>query len=270
MNRVYPQNGPQVMGRAAMEAAMAPVQQAMATVLGLISDGDIFDGAEEVLIRQQASDLGPQTGAYQVSVPTQEYGSGGNGCRIEEGEILLYMPSTESKDGGGLIGFWERACCGARRSLTLTAHKGSSSTGPIVLTMHKPSVVRAFPLCCCCMRPHINVMDKNGDPIGLIDDPSGCCTMEKHVRDPGGNIVFKVEGCSCQLGRCCFGWYCADVSFNVTRNSTEVSKVQKLRLTFEESLPRFLIKFNDVTDPMERKLLLASAMLLNFQYFESA
>merc|ERR1712203_225128 len=94
--------------------------------------------------------------------------------------------------------------------------------------------------------------------------------MDQQVINASGQAAFTTSGTLFQPGICCP--LCFDVNFAVFKDkTTEVAKIRKLQLNCEDAClktNRFIIDFDKVSDPSEKKLLLASAMLLDLEYFE--
>lgn len=229
----------------------APGQQVMGNV-----GGDIFGGASEILIKQEWAaielcDIEAKQ-RYRVSVPS--------GPNKEEGVPFLYI--TEES------GCLERVCCSVNRSLTLRVHNGPNKEAPIIQRMHKPFSCQG----CCFMRPAFRVTGAGGegDFIGEIEDPCRCCTMDQQVFGPSKNLMFTTAGSVLQCGMCCP--LCAEVRFDVTKNGSQVAYISKLPLTCAEACVktnRFLVAFDKIEDPNEKRMMLSSAMLLDLEYFET-
>lgn len=188
---------------------------------------------------------------YRISEPQGEE---------EGGEIFLYI-DEESE-------CCERICCSRARALTLRVHQGSNKDGTIVQSMHKPFSCGGI---CCCLRPHFDVYGPGGegDKIGYIDDPCRCCLMDQQVYDKSDKLLFQTKGSICQLGICCP--CCASVDFSVLKDEKEVATISKRPMTCCECLQktnRFTIDFNQITEPEEKRMLLAAAMLADLEYFE--
>merc|ERR1719433_1816987 len=93
--------------------------------------------------------------------------------------------------------------------------------------------------------------------------------MDQQVYDKSGNKLFKVEGMECQPGMCCP--CCCTVDFDVLKDGSPVASISKQALTCTEMIcktNRFIVDFDKITDPTEKRMLLASAMLIDLEYFE--
>jgi len=231
-------NQPQMVG--------APGQQMM------MPGGDIFQGANRVLVKQEMVAIElcsiEAKQRYRISVP---------GPGNSEGNVFLYI--TEESD------CFERVCCSVNRSLKLKVHAGPNKEAPVVMTMTKPFSCQG----CCFLRPNFTVYGPGGEKIGDIDDPCRCCVMDQQVMGPGSKLMFTTAGSICQAGICCP--LCAGVEFDIKRDGRSVAGIEKMAMSAEEcclKTNRFMIKFNTVTDPKEKMMLLASAMLLDLEYFE--
>jgi hypothetical protein len=224
----------------------APVQQAMG-----MAGGDIFGGATSLFIKQEMAAVElcgiEAKQRYRISVPD-------NG---KEGSVFLYI--TEESE------CCERICCGPNRALTLQVHQGPSKEGPIIQTMHKPFACVG----CCFLRPSFDVKDQAGTAIGHIDDPFRCCVMDQQVQDAKGQLLFTTSGTVCQAGMCCP--CCSDVNFDIQKNGTNTAGIEKKALDCEDiclKTNRFIVNFDKITDPTEKRMLLSAAMLLDLEYFE--
>jgi len=226
----------------------APGQQTMG--LGV---GDIFKNSPKVLIKQEMALVEmcscEAKQRYRISAP---------GPENTEGPVFLYI-SEESQ-------CLERICCGPNRSLTLKVHEGSSKDGPVVQTMHKDFSCQG----CCCLRPSFRVFGQGGtNTIGSIEDPCRCCVMDQQIFNKDRNLLFTTYGSICQPGLCCP--CCCDVGFDVNKNGQKVASISKMALSCTEMFVktnRFLINFEKINDPVEKRMLLSSAMLLDLEYFE--
>lgn len=159
----------------------------------------------------------------------------------------------------------ERLCCGPNRSLTLKVHQGNYKSGEPLMTMEKPFSLQQ----CCFLRPNFTVKDGGGNELGKIEDPCRFCLMDQQVKDGSGNTLFTTKGTLFQCGICCP--LCFDVNFEAEKENQWKASIRKLRPNCEEiclKTNRFIIDWEKVTDTKERKLLLASAMLLDLEYFE--
>lgn len=234
----------------------APVQ---ATVIGapqqmsMNPGSDIFNNATRVMVKQEWAAIElcgiEAKNRYRISVPTPDN---------QEGPAFLYI--TEESQ------CFERVCCGPNRSLTLKVHMGASKEGPVVQHMHKPLSCQG----CCFLRPSFSVTGASAaEPLGNIDDPCRCCLMDQQVFNASQQPVFTTQGSICQGGIFCP--LCFDVDFSVKKGDAQVAKISKMALSCEEACVktnRFMVEFGQITDAQEKKLLLASAMLLDLEYFE--
>eukprot|EP00747_Dinoflagellata_sp_TGD_P164414 gnl/TRDRNA2_/TRDRNA2_184321_c0_seq1.p1 gnl/TRDRNA2_/TRDRNA2_184321_c0~~gnl/TRDRNA2_/TRDRNA2_184321_c0_seq1.p1 ORF type:complete len:226 (+),score=48.76 gnl/TRDRNA2_/TRDRNA2_184321_c0_seq1:80-757(+) len=161
----------------------------------------------------------------------------------------------------------ERICCSTNRSLTFIAHAGPDKMAPEVLHMHKPFGIP----CLCLCRPEFEVTLPSGTPVGKVEDPFACCTMNQHIYNDQGELVFNVDGSICQCGLCCK--LCADVEFSVTdpHSGEEIGHITKPKVTCMEmckKINRFQVQFPEGCSEHDKALLVASAMLLDLAYFE--
>jgi len=243
---------------------------AVATVLGspqqqtMDDSVDLFNGAKRLFIQQEFAAIEmcsiEAKQRYRVSEAT-----GDN----KEGTPFLYI--TEES------GCLERVCCSVNRTLTLQVHNGPTKEHPIALNFHKPFHLQG----CCCCRPEFQVYGPDGvrenaptgsPPMGTIKDPCRVCWMDQKVYGPGGeaDLKFNTEGSPWQCGLWCCPC-CQGVEFKAKKGDAEVANVEKLPMDLMElccNTNRFIVDFGSLTDNTEKKLLLASAMLLDLEYFE--
>jgi len=164
-----------------------------------------------------------------------------------------------------------RNCCPVNRALKLKVHNGPSKDYPVVQTIDRPS--SCGPNCswpCPCLRPQFTAVVR--DPlyvVGSIDDPCHCCFKGQKVMGQGGAELFSVSGGICQWGL--FFPCCAPVGFEARKAGTTVGGVERKTLECREMTVRtnrFIVDFGSISDPQERRMMLASAMLLDLEYFE--
>ncbi|CAK0792311.1 unnamed protein product [Prorocentrum cordatum] len=226
----------------------APAQQVMA--------GDLFRGASRVFVKQEdipvpcCSNEAKQR--YRISVPNGD----------QEGQPFLYI--TEESD------YCTRSCCPVNRGLKLKVHNGPSKDYPVVQTIDKPcSCGPVFTAPCPCCRPQFAAVVR--DPlyvVGSIEDPCHCCIKGQRVRDARGAEMFSVSGCINQWGLFCP--CCAPVRFDASKGGTTVGGVERKQLPCNDMRDnRFMIDFGSINDPQERRMMFASAMLLDLEFFES-
>mmetsp|Transcript_148310 Transcript_148310/g.369727 ORF Transcript_148310/g.369727 Transcript_148310/m.369727 type:complete len:286 (-) Transcript_148310:168-1025(-) len=226
----------------------APSQQTMGN--SAISR-DIFCGAKKILVKQEWAAIEccaiEARQRYRISVP---------GAGNVEGPVFLYI--TEESN------CVERVCCSTNRSLKLKVHEGPSKDQPVVMEMIKPFSLQG----CCFLRPSFSVTEQGG-LLGEVLDPCRICTMDQQVVDNSKNLFFTTEGTLCQMGIFCP--LCSGVNFAVNKNGQKVASIEKMALDCAECFTktnRFMIDFDTLNEPIEKKMLLASAMLLDLQYFE--
>jgi len=230
----------------------APQMQMMGGARG----GDIFPGVTKLFIKQEMAVVEifglEAKQRYRISVPTADN---------KEGTVFMFI-SEES-------GCFERICLGPNRSLTLKLHAGPSKDHEVIQKMSKPYAIGGN---CPCCRPMFEVFSvpNDGNKLGTVVDPWACCAMNQVSADEKGAERFKTSGSPFQLGMCCA--CCAGVEFNIRRGGEVVGKVEKMSMDLEElflNTNRFTVDFGQLTDPIDKRLALASAMLLDLQYFET-
>eukprot|EP01006_Ploeotia_vitrea_P015658 TRINITY_DN455_c0_g1_i2.p1 TRINITY_DN455_c0_g1~~TRINITY_DN455_c0_g1_i2.p1 ORF type:complete len:257 (-),score=89.75 TRINITY_DN455_c0_g1_i2:34-702(-) len=81
------------------------------------------------------------------------------------------------------------------------------------LRLHRPMrcVYRCCIVCCSCCAQELNVFDSAHQDrfVGKIEQQCSCCDPLLHVKDAGGNVLYKIVGPTCAC-RCC-----SDVRFKV-------------------------------------------------------
>eukprot|EP01051_Picozoa_sp_SAG22_P014221 SAG22_NODE_1693_length_3799_cov_2.227568_3_plen_271_part_00 len=159
-----------------------------------------------------------------------------------------------------------RVCCGPGRELTLIAKDGIDKGGTEYLRMYKPMHCPG----CCCMRPEFNVTGPGGTPIGKIEDPFACCTMNQKIIDASGTQIYGVNGSICQLGLCC---PClAPVVFDITdAGGAKQGEIKKVFNGCAECLAQanaFKITFPAKATTDQKNLVFAACMLVDLEYFE--
>jgi len=234
---------------AVIDNATAPQSQ----VMGNLSSDDIFENAQRLFVRQEVA-------AIEV-------------CGIEAKQRYRISQTDESNKEGKVFLFiteesqcLERICCSTNRSLKLLVHQGQDKDGPVVQTMEKPFSLQG----CCCCRPSFDV--KAGPTqVGFVQDPCRFCWMDQQVLNANREVSFITQGSPCQCGMFCP--CCAGINFNVKKpfGGDKVGSITKLPMDIMEcafGANRFVIDMAGVTDPVERRMMLASAMLLDLAYFE--
>ena len=123
----------------------------------------------------------------------------------------------------------------------------------------------------------VTVKEPDGTVIGTIDDPPEDiyhdCNSRCVVKNLQGDAILQLGPsyiCECGHGQCCP--CCADHVVPLRRmDDTQVGTVTRQALSCAECLGktnRFTVDFGEVTEPQERKLVFAVAMLFDLQYWE--
>jgi|Transcript_101397 hypothetical protein len=240
------------------------MQAVQATVVGapmqqnMDAGDDIFKGAKQLFIQQEFA-------AIEIcSIEAKQRYRISEAQNGKEGTPFLYI--TEQSD------CMERICCSVNRTLTLKVHNGPSADAPVALHFHKPFHCQG----CCFCRPEFQIFGPGGKgttPLGTIKDPCRVCWMDQQVYGPGGeqDLRFSTNGSPWQCGNFCP--CCAGVAFNVQKGTPpeNIGKIEKLPMDCAElclKTNRFTVDFGSVDDVVDKKLILASAMLLDLEYFE--
>mmetsp|Transcript_75790 Transcript_75790/g.222238 ORF Transcript_75790/g.222238 Transcript_75790/m.222238 type:complete len:240 (+) Transcript_75790:67-786(+) len=226
----------------------APVQVVM-------PGNDLFNELPKILIKQEFAAMEmcgcEARNRYRISQPINDDQEGPN--------IFLYI----DEDSACL----ERICCSVNRSLTLNVHHGATKDGPVVQAMHKPFHCQG----CCFMRPRFEVFKgaRGSEMIGRVEDPCRCCEMDQQVFDKEDKLLFTTQGGVCQAGMCCP--CCFSVDFDIKKDGVKAATISKRPMTCCEMCQRtnrFLVDFDQITDPNEKRMVLAAAMLIDLEYFE--
>jgi len=241
---------PSVRSMASADVIGAPVQQAFAD-----PKADIFNDAKVLFIKQEMAAIElcgiEAKQRYRISEAQKD------GDRYKEGNVFLYM--TEE------YACLQRICCGPHRRLKLKVHNGPNKEAQVIQTMEKPFALNG----CCFLRPSFEVM-AGANKIGRVEDPCRCCTMDQQIFDSNDELRFTTAGSICQLGMFCP--CCDSVRFPMARQGLKFGQVEKMPMDCSELLlgtNRFIVDMENIKDPSDRRLALASAMLLDLTYFEA-
>eukprot|EP00929_Paragymnodinium_shiwhaense_P038206 TRINITY_DN20233_c0_g1_i6.p1 TRINITY_DN20233_c0_g1~~TRINITY_DN20233_c0_g1_i6.p1 ORF type:complete len:193 (-),score=31.50 TRINITY_DN20233_c0_g1_i6:527-1105(-) len=188
-----------------------------------------------------------------------------------------------------------RICCPACRNLTMNVHSGIDKTGPVVLSMDKnfhcpmiPAPLACFMIISSCgvnacfvcpmmlaalvAEPKFAVR-QGTQMLGEIHDPAGplcLCNMDAKIKNASGQEVMHTGPSTlCQIGMMCP--CCAEATVPVTKDGKPVAHITRNAVTLCElcqKTNRFTIDFGSIQDPVQRKQIFASAMLLDLQYWE--
>mmetsp|Transcript_20038 Transcript_20038/g.56579 ORF Transcript_20038/g.56579 Transcript_20038/m.56579 type:complete len:282 (-) Transcript_20038:21-866(-) len=131
--------------------------------------------------------------------------------------------------------------------------------------------------CCCFDRPSVLMTDVKGSIVGSLQDNSmPCGPFAFSVQDPDGEEALKLQG-----GLCTCGFWlplpcgpCSTVELTITEGASgrEVGKLQKTvpsYFTFlvAPDVDNYKVYFEGVTSGRHRALLMATAIFLDFEYF---
>lgn len=139
---------------------------------------------------------------------------------------------------------------------------------------------RSFRCTCLCFnRPEVEVSIVEGGQniyAGKVVNPFYFCNLGVHVYDRTGNLKYMVEGSCCQCGVLCSPWPCEScqtVYFDVkSPDGTVLSTLTKrsqgcFRACFT-NCDNFSVIFPPNASVEDKALLTATALLINYQYFE--
>lgn len=130
--------------------------------------------------------------------------------------------------------------------------------------------------CLCLNRPKLEVKDVVDDAyLGAVIDPCTCCGMKFRLVDKDDNDVAAVDGGCCQCGLCCplpCG-PCSEVNFDITDASgSNVGHMTKrvpgcCKFFLASDVDNYDITFDGVSDPETKALIMATALFIDFKYF---
>jgi hypothetical protein len=134
--------------------------------------------------------------------------------------------------------------------------------------------------CCCCNRPRVYLRDfSSGRLIGDIEEPClKCCTAMKFIlKDDKGNKVATATSDCIQFGLCC-SCPCGPCSrIHLTVRDAKYRNVGRMtrqipgccRWCLTPDVDHYYVEFGDDMDPVDKTLLMALAVFLDFRYFNT-
>lgn len=172
-------------------------------------------------------------------------------------------------------GCLERLCCGPNRSAQFNLHVGSTKDDPVVMKFKKDFHCQQCDCPGVC-RPKLAVLDVNDQQIGRVEDPCACFALNQQIFETtNGNEeqIFYASGACCQAGifcPCCF-----PVKFPYhgkgKMEGKEDGMVIKKPMGLMElccDTQSFDVVFPEGTTVNQKGILVGSAMLIDFRYFE--
>mmetsp|Transcript_16928 Transcript_16928/g.41967 ORF Transcript_16928/g.41967 Transcript_16928/m.41967 type:complete len:268 (-) Transcript_16928:458-1261(-) len=185
-----------------------------------------------------------------------------------------------------------KVCCGASRAAAFDVFYGGDYDGrngrkdPKILQLEKPWVCPCCDFCCigctAFQRPKMTVKwtdDAFGGSrsAGHVQDHCQCCGFREELHTAKGEHAYTVRGSCWQAGMCC---PCYDATLDVVDRKGEGERVvgnvtkragdcgQAAKEAFLD-LQNFDVKAPEDATPDEKALLVATALMLDLQYFEN-
>ena len=175
----------------------------------------------------------------------------------------------------------QRNCCAANAREFIMDMKHVANVGCMDENFHNSFVHINKPFkctCCCLERPIMDVTYSNGGQlVGQVKQPFTCCDPYFTVFDYSGTLKYFVHADCCQCGICCANNFCGKMSeavFNIYKDAglTEpVGSIVKKVASFSElvtSADSYQVNFPLDASPSEKILLIVTALMIDYQYFE--
>ena len=152
-----------------------------------------------------------------------------------------------------------RSCCGVCRSFDVLI---MDTLGKPIIHMMSPNTCN-----CCCLR-RIEVQSPPGTIIGYAKQQFTWFYPKIIIQKGQGEAFFAANGPFCALGKCVAG----DADFVLTRGKEKIGKVSKkwggATQEIFTDVDTFGITFRKDLDTTTKALLLATAILIDFAFFE--
>jgi len=128
----------------------------------------------------------------------------------------------------------------------------------------------------CCNRPYMAVkLVESGQDIllGKVVNPYECCDLKLQVFDATDTLRYTVTGSCCQCGILFAGPCCQEVKLNILDGKGEkVGTLNKVRASILQNMlepvANFVVNFPKNSTGPDRALLIASALMLDYLYFD--
>ena len=132
--------------------------------------------------------------------------------------------------------------------------------------------------CCCLERPEMLVnFGGTKQPLGRIKQVFTCCDPLFNIYDNTGSLRYIIHGECCQCGLCCANNFCgklSEVIFNLyssedrTKPSGSIIKKSATAAELVTSADSYQVNFPANSSPQDKMLLIVSALMIDYQYFE--
>lgn len=202
-----------------------------------------------------------------------------NGCQFKNSYDIFILSPMGLKYAfkcSENVGFCEKACCPDCRSINLllrhivSINEFNGDSANIFATINKSCGTR----CCCCFRPHMEVVLSNSKPLGRFRDPCTCCNYNTEIYDSYGNLRYTVIGDCCQTGFCggSASKKFASIRFDITQNGQIVGMIKKLAASsfgeFFTKADSYQVFFPSNATPEEKMMFIIAGIMLDYQFFE--
>lgn len=137
---------------------------------------------------------------------------------------------------------------------------------------------RDFTLTCCCLnRPKVDVKTASGQIIGSLSNPCRFCNLAFDIMDKSGQNRLRIDGGCCQWGLICpcpCG-PCSTVNFDINDASGKtVGGIKKkvpgiFKFLVASDADNYHVDFGSVQDPVDKILLMAAAIFVDFRFFNN-
>ena len=133
--------------------------------------------------------------------------------------------------------------------------------------------------CFCLERPIMNVFTNRNTLVGTVKQPFSCCDPIFTINDPSGVIKYYIWADCCQCGYCCGNNICgklSEVIFYIYSNldkTVKIGSITKKVAKLSEMITNadsYSIIFPEGAFPEDKLLLIAAALMIDYQYFESS
>jgi hypothetical protein len=130
--------------------------------------------------------------------------------------------------------------------------------------------------CLCINRPVLTVTWNEGGQdqvIGKVVNPFQCCDLKVNIFDAADTLKYTIIGSCCQCGVICEGPCFQGAEFAIQAAGGEtVGTLKRVRAGFlqnvVETLANFTVTFPQNANGSDRALLVASAIMMDYAYFD--
>jgi len=242
-------------------------QQPLMAGSNILMRGDKLMAVKGVYIRQKFPLLQAVTGCQQRH-KHYVYALGPDG-KCKKGSKMF-----KCKENSGCC--MRQCCTPGCRSFDMDVHHkdyiDSNLDGKSFLKFERPFKCSFL----CCNRPFMAVkLVENGQDVllGKVVNPFECCDLKLKVFDGTDTLKYTIAGSCCQFGVLCPGPCCQEVKFNILDDKAEkVGELKKVKANILQHIieptANFTVTFPKNSTASERALLIASALMLDYIYFD--